>query len=63
MVSKICRYDGGVCRFESCSRLDVLGNVVVCSRHSRPHAFHARRLVKPSNVSIHDLWRGRRRFC
>jgi len=63
MVSKICRFDGGVCRFDSCSKLDSLGNVILCFRHLRPHGFHVRRLVKPSNVSIHDLWRGKRRFC
>jgi hypothetical protein len=61
MVSKICRYDGGVCHFASCSSLDSLGHVVVCSRHLRPHAFHVSRLVRPHNVSIHDLWRGQRR--
>jgi len=60
MVTKICVHDGGVCRYGSCSRL-VLGEVVVCSRLPNPHAFHVRRLVKPVNVSIHDLWRGRRR--
>ena len=61
MVFRICRFDGGVCHFDSCSRLDSLGNVVVCSRHLCPHAFHVRRMVKPVNVSIHDLWRGQRR--
>jgi hypothetical protein len=62
MVFKICRYDCGVCRFDSCSRLDALGNVVTCSRLLRPFAFHASRMVKPVNVSVHDLWRGKRRI-
>ena len=61
MVSKICRYDGGVCRFDSCSSLDSLGHVVLCSRHLRPHAFHVRRVVRPVTVSVHSLWRGKRR--
>jgi len=61
MVFKICRYDGGVCRLEFCSWLDCCGNVITCNRLLCPKAFHVRRLVKPANVSIHDLWRGKRR--
>ena len=62
MVLKICRYDGGVCRFDSCSSLDSLGHVVVCFRHLRPHAFHARRVVRPVTVSVDRFWRSKRRI-
>jgi hypothetical protein len=33
MVSKVCRWDGGVCRVESCDSILLDGSVVVCSRH------------------------------
>ena len=33
LVTKICRWDGGVCLFPSCTKLSPSGDVVVCSRH------------------------------
>jgi hypothetical protein len=33
MVSKICSWDGGVCRLASCDRILGNGVVVLCERH------------------------------
>jgi hypothetical protein len=32
--TKICKYDGGVCYFSSCSWLNDLGDAVLCIRHN-----------------------------
>jgi hypothetical protein len=46
MVSKICSYDGGVCRRDSCDTVLVCGDVVLCSRHRNPFGcFRHRKVV------------------
>jgi hypothetical protein len=48
MVTKICRFDGKICRFASCSYVDSMGNVRACSRLKNRSGFHAlRRQVSP----------------
>lgn len=43
MVSKICRWDGGVCLLPSCSTLSPSGEVEVCFRHRNSHGRSVRR--------------------
>lgn len=52
MVSKICRYDGGVCSDVSCSSLDSMGNVHVCFRHRNRDGFHLSRIQVLPVVSV-----------
>ncbi len=43
MVTKICRYDGGVCSFNSCDVILPSGKVAVCLRHRNPRGRFMRR--------------------
>jgi hypothetical protein len=52
MVSKICRYDGGVCSNVSCNFLDSMGDVHVCSRHRNRSGFHLSRIQVSPVVSV-----------
>lgn len=36
MVTKICRWDGGVCSRHSCTVVLANGNVRLCCRHRNP---------------------------
>lgn len=36
-VTKVCRFDGGVCRNSCCSTLSPMGFVELCSRHRNPN--------------------------
>ena len=46
MAFKICQYDGRRCSSESCSSLDIYGNVQVCKRHRNKFGFNKRRFLK-----------------
>jgi hypothetical protein len=47
MVSRICRFDGGVCTRDSCDEILMDGSVVVCERHgNRRGRFHYRKVVR-----------------
>lgn len=49
MVSKICCWDGGVCRLVSCDVILMDGSVVVCDRHRNPFGrFRRKRVCAPS---------------
>lgn len=45
MVTKFCRWDGGVCRFVSCDIILASGLIVVCERHRNPLGRSLRRKV------------------
>jgi hypothetical protein len=45
VVSKICPYDGGVCRRVSCDEILANGFVAVCERHRNSRGRFTRRKV------------------
>jgi hypothetical protein len=59
MVTKICVWDGGVCSGVSCSSLDLLGDVQVCSRHRNRSGFHVSRIRGFSVVPVFSKHRSR----
>lgn len=61
-MAKMCKFhpDKQCFHPSSCSFIDSMGNVSLCSLSNSRGCF-SRRLVKPASCSIHDLWRGRRR--
>jgi hypothetical protein len=51
MVSKICRWNGGVCHRVSCDIILPSGEIVVCGFHCNKLGRFARHKVKP-DVSV-----------
>jgi hypothetical protein len=61
MVSKICRWDGGVCRRVSCDIILPSGEVAVCKFHGNGLGRLVRHKVKPIHVSVFSKHRLKRR--
>ena len=61
MVTKICRYDGGVCRFPSCEVILPSGDVVLCGRHKKGNGRSLPRLRKSAGYHIFNKHRRLRR--
>jgi hypothetical protein len=52
MVTKICPWNGGVCRRVSCNTILSTGEVVVCRFHGNGSGRSVRHKVKPIHVSV-----------